>query len=48
MTKMDSKAVTIKEKVTKINSDNKIAGYNVRIMQDTFGKRIENSNMVKR
>lgn len=45
--KLDSRAATIKEKVTKINSDNKISGYNVRIMQDTFGRRIENSNSLK-
>lgn len=45
--KLDSRAATIKEKVAKINSDNKISGYNVRIIQDTFGRRIENSNSLK-
>ena len=42
-TKLNNKATEIQKKVVEIHNRNNKSGYNVRVMKDVFGKRIERS-----
>ena len=42
-TKLNDKATEIQKKVVEIHNRNNKSGYNVRVMKDVFGKRIERS-----
>ena len=42
-TKLNNKAAEIQKKVVEIHNRNDKSGYNVRVMKDVFGKRIERS-----
>ena len=42
-TKLNNKAAEIQKKVVEIHNRNNKSGYNVRVMKDVFGKRIERS-----
>lgn len=42
-TKLNNKAAEIQKKVIEIHNRNNKSGYNVRVMKDVFGKRIERS-----
>ena len=41
--KLDNKAKDIEKKVLTIQNRNSISGYNVKVLKDVFGKRIERS-----
>ena len=41
--KLDNKAKDLEKKVTTIQNRNSISGYNVKVLKDVFGERIERS-----